>query len=399
MNQPQPVVSTQGTHRTAPRSHRTPTLTAASPKGKKRKQGAGETSSLRKSLKKLVEEEIDKMVEGEEDEESYTSEFADSMLNDDDDDDDDDSGTRIEPGSHKENPKVVADDDVTKRKDDEKDEDEVKDDDVEKTDNAAEEKDNDDHTNHTLVGTHATGSIETRNEQMQTPIPTPTRSTRNELSSDKTISEELTTLVSPTTATTSKTKTKRGFTSNKTKILLGIIASMCSRRGKFREFLDSFCNNVVPDDDVLQRQMRWIKENMPRWLLMRKKSHRRGKMYKWETATYDFSTEPTISPQHIDEFNLKDETSLSECDEKEQNVLYFNNLFPFNVIYPDDSKLDKGNDDDKIDIKQSSGTLELGLVYLFEITVMSTMDLDGRSVKKGSTIGLHPKSLYMLFIN
>ncbi|GKB42580.1 hypothetical protein Tco_0887522, partial [Tanacetum coccineum] len=49
------------------------------------------------------------------------------------------------------------------------------------------------------------------------------------------------------------------------------------------------------------------------------------------------------------------ETSLSECDEKEQNVLHFNNLFPFNVIYPDDSKLDKDNDEDKMDIKQSSG--------------------------------------------
>ncbi|GKF09807.1 hypothetical protein Tco_0044031 [Tanacetum coccineum] len=35
----------------------------------------------------------------------------------------------------------------------------------------------------------------------------------------------------------------------------------------------------------------------------------------------DFLTEPTVSPQHIDEFNLKDETSLSECDEEEQNVL------------------------------------------------------------------------------
>ncbi|GJU40544.1 hypothetical protein Tco_1193501 [Tanacetum coccineum] len=49
-----------------------------------------------------------------------------------------------------------------------------------------------------------------------------------------------------------------------------------------------------------------------------------------------------------------DETSLSECDEEEQNVLYFNDLFPFNVIYPDDSKSDKDNDDDNIDIKQSS---------------------------------------------
>ncbi|GKA34811.1 putative reverse transcriptase domain-containing protein, partial [Tanacetum coccineum] len=73
------------------------------------------------------------------------------------------------------------------------------------------------------------------------------------------------------------------------------------------------------------------------------------------TSKLDFLTEPTISPQHIDEFDLKDETSLSECDEKEQNILYFNDLFPFNVIYPDDLKSDKDNDDDKIDIKQSSG--------------------------------------------
>ncbi|GJW05513.1 hypothetical protein Tco_1564369 [Tanacetum coccineum] len=72
------------------------------------------------------------------------------------------------------------------------------------------------------------------------------------------------------------------------------------------------------------------------------------------TSKLDFLTEPTVSPQHIDEFDLKDETSLSECDEEEQNILYFNDLFPFNVIYPDDSKSDKDNDDDKIDIKQSS---------------------------------------------
>ncbi|GJV21216.1 hypothetical protein Tco_1370236 [Tanacetum coccineum] len=45
------------------------------------------------------------------------------------------------------------------------------------------------------------------------------------------------------------------------------------------------------------------------------------------TSKLDFLTEPTVSPQHIDEFNLKDETSLSEY---------------------------KDNDDDKIDIKQSS---------------------------------------------
>ncbi|GJY07007.1 hypothetical protein Tco_0374061 [Tanacetum coccineum] len=73
------------------------------------------------------------------------------------------------------------------------------------------------------------------------------------------------------------------------------------------------------------------------------------------TSKPDFLTEPTLKPQPIDEFDLKDETSLFEHDEEEQNVLYFNDLFPFNVIYPDDSKSDKDNDEDKIDIKQSLG--------------------------------------------
>ncbi|GKA68140.1 hypothetical protein Tco_0768057 [Tanacetum coccineum] len=77
------------------------------------------------------------------------------------------------------------------------------------------------------------------------------------------------------------------------------------------------------------------------------------------TSKSDFLTKPTVSPQHIDEINFKNETSLSECDEKEQNVLYFNDLFHFNVIYPDDLKLDKGNDIDEIYIGQSSGDMSV----------------------------------------
>ncbi|GJS50584.1 hypothetical protein Tco_0623946 [Tanacetum coccineum] len=56
------------------------------------------------------------------------------------------------------------------------------------------------------------------------------------------------------------------------------------------------------------------------------------------TSKSDFLTEPTVNPQHINEFN---ETSLSECDEKEQIILYFNDLFHFNLIYLDDSKSNK----------------------------------------------------------
>ncbi|GJV97473.1 putative reverse transcriptase domain-containing protein [Tanacetum coccineum] len=54
-----------------------------------------------------------------------------------------------------------------------------------------------------------------------------------------------------------------------------------------------------------------------------------------QTSKSDLLTKPILSPQHIDEFNLKDEISLSKRDEEEQNVLNFNDLFPFNVIYPE----------------------------------------------------------------
>ncbi|GJW15000.1 hypothetical protein Tco_0019133 [Tanacetum coccineum] len=75
-----------------------------------------------------------------------------------------------------------------------------------------------------------------------------------------------------------------------------------------------------------------------------------------DALTYksDFSTEPTLCPQHINKFDFKDETSLSEYDEEEQNVLYFNDIFPFNILYPDDLKLDKDDDDNEIDMIQSS---------------------------------------------
>ncbi|GJS42597.1 hypothetical protein Tco_0567640 [Tanacetum coccineum] len=63
---------------------------------------------------------------------------------------------------------------------------------------------------------------------------------------------------------------------------------------------------------------------------------------------------PKPNPQHVDEFDLNDETSLSEYDEEKQNVLYLNDIFPFNIIHPDDLKSEKDNDDNDIDIIRSS---------------------------------------------
>nr|GFA74672.1 hypothetical protein [Tanacetum cinerariifolium] len=120
MNQQQPVVSTQRTHR---------------------KQTARESSSLRKSHKitmrkkkqsttsilppaaeaqeiiaklqeKLDEEEIKKMVEGDEDEESYASEFADSMINDDVDNSDDEIEKEEKNDDVEKTDKVVKEKDI-----------------------------------------------------------------------------------------------------------------------------------------------------------------------------------------------------------------------------------------------------------------------------------------------
>nr|GEV50450.1 ribonuclease H-like domain-containing protein [Tanacetum cinerariifolium] len=41
-------------------------------------------------------------------------------------------------------------------------------------------------------------------------------------------------------------------------------------------------------------------------------------------------------------------------DEEEQNVLYFNDLFPFTIIHPNDLKSEKDNDDNEVDMIQPS---------------------------------------------
>ncbi|GJR15012.1 hypothetical protein Tco_0797664 [Tanacetum coccineum] len=50
---------------------------------------------------------------------------------------------------------------------------------------------------------------------------------------------------------------------------------------------------------------------------------------------------------------------MSEYDEEEQNIWYFNDLFPFNIICHNDLKLENDNDDNDIDIIQSSEDMDL----------------------------------------
>ncbi|GJR75920.1 hypothetical protein Tco_0088285 [Tanacetum coccineum] len=106
----------------------------------------------------------------------------------------------LEPRSHKDKPEHVDDDDKYDEKVDEEERGE-------------------------------TGSLETRTEKMQTPIPTPPRSSRTILYSDKNITQELTENVPLPTTTTCHTPHSKRRISNKYNHLPVALRRMCRRQG------------------------------------------------------------------------------------------------------------------------------------------------------------------------
>ncbi|GKA97318.1 hypothetical protein Tco_0825212 [Tanacetum coccineum] len=141
-----------------------------------------------------MEKDIDKLVDGE-DEESYANEFANFVFQD----DDDDSDNRLELESHKENLETIDDDD------------------------------------------------ENAKEKIQTPIPSPPRSPRTNLSSDKNVSQEMTTTVSPIADTTSQGHSKQ---------------TSINTKEKMREIPD-LLKNLIPELTVAKTN-ELIKEAVPR---------------------------------------------------------------------------------------------------------------------------------------
>ncbi|GKD93888.1 hypothetical protein Tco_1373725 [Tanacetum coccineum] len=91
-----------------------------------------EQENIGRVKEKILEEDVEKIVEGD-DEESYASEFADSVFLD-----EEDTGNRLEPESHKEIPEIVNDDDVNDNKDEKKDDDDADDENDNHDDNALE---------------------------------------------------------------------------------------------------------------------------------------------------------------------------------------------------------------------------------------------------------------------
>ncbi|GJU20722.1 hypothetical protein Tco_1154064, partial [Tanacetum coccineum] len=96
--------------------------------------------NIAKVQEKLDEEEIDKMVEGNTDEESYASVFTDSMLNN-EGTDDDDTRSKIKPESQKENlERVSGDNEIEKEKEVKRDKKEKENEEVRKEQNIVEKE-------------------------------------------------------------------------------------------------------------------------------------------------------------------------------------------------------------------------------------------------------------------
>ncbi|GJY97895.1 hypothetical protein Tco_0514805, partial [Tanacetum coccineum] len=108
--------------------------------------------------------------------------------------------------------------------------------------------------------------------------------------------------------------------------------------------------------------------------LEEEKARRRGKVYKWETATYGkiwydkdvhdlrsveteflvimfndtLMSEPTISSPNNNEIDFR--ISFDESDDEDYKVIYDKNSFSYKIISINDLETDSENDNDKVNM-------------------------------------------------
>ncbi|GJT73006.1 hypothetical protein Tco_1032292 [Tanacetum coccineum] len=247
MNQPQPVVSTQGTNRTTPRAPRTPTVSASPQETKKRKQTAGESSSRRITIKRKKQSTPSITPPGDDQERDAIAE-----------------ATLLSLTLHKTALLAEAQENIAKVQEKLLRYDEVIDEKEKEVVEIVKETNVDD----TSAKKHSEVVMEKEVVDML----------------DKIISKELANTATPTTTTSSKTpstttRQKKSFIA-KTRRLPESIAGMCRRRGLFRshiktkfitqEFFVEKIKEVIQDCDKLVPELTvtttndLLKKEMPR---------------------------------------------------------------------------------------------------------------------------------------
>ncbi|GJX64915.1 hypothetical protein Tco_0299258 [Tanacetum coccineum] len=92
--------------------------------------------------------------------------------------------------------------------------------------------------------------------------------------------------------------------------------------------------------------------------LEEEKARRRGKVYKWETATYvlndaltseiALSCEPTVSPLNDNKIDFR--ISFDESDDEDYTVIFDKNSLSYKIISGNNLKTDSENDNEKVNI-------------------------------------------------
>ncbi|GJY87277.1 zinc finger, CCHC-type containing protein [Tanacetum coccineum] len=77
------------------------------------------------------------------------------------------------------------------------------------------------------------------------------------------------------------------------------------------------------------------------------------------TSKPEVSSEPTVSPHHVEEVDLKIKISFSKSDDEDYNVIHDNDSFSYKIISVNDLKSDTNNNDDKINVKLSSENISI----------------------------------------
>ncbi|GKA02715.1 hypothetical protein Tco_0675496 [Tanacetum coccineum] len=77
------------------------------------------------------------------------------------------------------------------------------------------------------------------------------------------------------------------------------------------------------------------------------------------TSDPKVSSEPTVSAHYVKKVDFDFVISFDESDDEDYTFAYDKNSFSYKLVSVKDLKLDSDNDDDKIDIKQSSGDISV----------------------------------------
>ncbi|GJV05541.1 hypothetical protein Tco_1343197 [Tanacetum coccineum] len=114
------------------------------------------------------------------------------------------------------------------------------------------------------------GSLETRTEEMPTPIPTPLRSPRTILSSDKNITQELTDIVTLPTATTSKTPHSKRRISNdliENNLKPSIAATIIKDHDAFRSEVPDLEWDVWVEETIIDKDEVILEDETPELII------------------------------------------------------------------------------------------------------------------------------------